>query len=155
MFHLKEWGRKNCSSNHFVDRLDCGIYYQTNHLGVDHRTSDYPQHTLTLKSIELPPRSVIVRVSVVTSRLPPIFLPIPARETIVLAWLALSALNLSPCLLQPYNLEPPTNLVPVLGDDPLNMHKRVVWVSRNMLSYYQYSPRTLPRSPPPKNTTQG
>ncbi|GFY34911.1 hypothetical protein TNCV_154841 [Trichonephila clavipes] len=31
-------------------------------------------NTLTLKSIEFPPRSAIVRVSVVTSRLPPIVL---------------------------------------------------------------------------------
>ncbi|GFS81607.1 hypothetical protein TNCV_2440391 [Trichonephila clavipes] len=43
------------------------------------------RNTLTLKSIELPPRSATVRVSVVISSLPPIFLPIPVRETIVLA----------------------------------------------------------------------
>ncbi|GFX81227.1 hypothetical protein TNCV_1828641 [Trichonephila clavipes] len=36
--------RKNCSSNHLVDRLDCGIYDQIDHLGVDPRISDYPQH---------------------------------------------------------------------------------------------------------------
>ncbi|GFX08371.1 hypothetical protein TNCV_3268601 [Trichonephila clavipes] len=50
------------------------------------------RNTLTLKSIELSPRSVIVPVSVVTSRLPPIFLPIPVRETIVLAWVCISKL---------------------------------------------------------------
>ncbi|GFX41673.1 hypothetical protein TNCV_3110691 [Trichonephila clavipes] len=43
-------------------------------------------NTLTLKSIELSPWSAIVRVSIVTSRFPPIFPPIPVRETIVLAW---------------------------------------------------------------------
>ncbi|GFV33072.1 hypothetical protein TNCV_250761 [Trichonephila clavipes] len=48
------------------------------------------RNTLTLKSIELPPRSAIVRVSVVTSRLPSIFLPIPVRKTIVLAWVHIS-----------------------------------------------------------------
>ncbi|GFW23419.1 hypothetical protein TNCV_3805171 [Trichonephila clavipes] len=42
------------------------------------------RNTLTLKPIEFPLRSAIVRVSVVTSHLPPIFLPIPVRETIVL-----------------------------------------------------------------------
>ncbi|GFW71982.1 hypothetical protein TNCV_4788711 [Trichonephila clavipes] len=47
-------------------------------------------NTLTLLSNELPPRSAIVRVSIVTSRLPPIFLPIPVRETIVLAWVCIS-----------------------------------------------------------------
>ncbi|GFV62937.1 hypothetical protein TNCV_4410011 [Trichonephila clavipes] len=41
-------------------------------------------NTLTLKSIEFPQRSAIVRVSVVSSRLPPIFLQIPVIETIVL-----------------------------------------------------------------------
>ncbi|GFW46567.1 hypothetical protein TNCV_1936371 [Trichonephila clavipes] len=43
------------------------------------------RNTLTLKSIEFPLRSAIVRVSVVTSCLPPIFLPIPVWETIARA----------------------------------------------------------------------
>ncbi|GFW52055.1 hypothetical protein TNCV_2819241 [Trichonephila clavipes] len=55
-------------------------------------TIDSPiiRNTLTLKSIELPPWSANVRVSVVTSRLPPIFLPIPVREMIVLALICIS-----------------------------------------------------------------
>ncbi|GFX56531.1 hypothetical protein TNCV_74771 [Trichonephila clavipes] len=36
--------RKPYSSNHLVDRLDCGIYDPIDHLGVAHRISDYPQH---------------------------------------------------------------------------------------------------------------
>ncbi|GFV63211.1 hypothetical protein TNCV_2077431 [Trichonephila clavipes] len=48
------------------------------------------RNTLTLKSIELPPRFAIVRVSVVTSRFPTIFLPIRVRETIVLAFVCIS-----------------------------------------------------------------
>ncbi|GFT96656.1 hypothetical protein TNCV_5022871 [Trichonephila clavipes] len=48
------------------------------------------RNTLTLKSIEFPLQSGIVRVSVVNSRLPPIFLPIPVRETIVLALVCIS-----------------------------------------------------------------
>ncbi|GFW05948.1 hypothetical protein TNCV_4477421 [Trichonephila clavipes] len=73
----------------------------------------------------------------------------------VLTTLVLSAHNPSPYLQQPYNPEPQTNLVPVLRDDPLNVHKLVVWVSRNMLSYYPYFPKIPTRSPPPKNTAQG
>ncbi|GFX67081.1 hypothetical protein TNCV_589971 [Trichonephila clavipes] len=42
-------------------------------------------NTLTLKSIEFPLWSAMVRVYVVNSGIPPIFLPIPVRETIVLA----------------------------------------------------------------------
>ncbi|GFS73040.1 hypothetical protein TNCV_3606361 [Trichonephila clavipes] len=48
------------------------------------------RNTLTLKSIELSPCSAIVHVSIVTSRFPPIFLPIPVRKTIVLAWFYIS-----------------------------------------------------------------
>ncbi|GFV91777.1 hypothetical protein TNCV_2974501 [Trichonephila clavipes] len=48
------------------------------------------RNTLTLKPIEFPLRSAIVRVFVVTSHLPPIFLPIPVRETIVLTLVCIS-----------------------------------------------------------------
>ncbi|GFW76660.1 retrovirus-related Pol polyprotein from transposon opus [Trichonephila clavipes] len=44
------------------------------------------RNTLIFKSIEHSPWSAIFRVSIVTSRFPPIFLPIPVWETIVLAW---------------------------------------------------------------------
>ncbi|GFX47690.1 hypothetical protein TNCV_699441 [Trichonephila clavipes] len=36
--------RKHYSPNHVVDRLDSGIDDPIDHLGVDHRISDYPQH---------------------------------------------------------------------------------------------------------------
>ncbi|GFW56074.1 hypothetical protein TNCV_374801 [Trichonephila clavipes] len=49
-------------------------------------------HTLTLKSIELSPWTAINPVSIVTSSFPPIFLPIPVRETIVLVWFYFSGL---------------------------------------------------------------
>ncbi|GFT34314.1 hypothetical protein TNCV_2157711 [Trichonephila clavipes] len=62
---------------------------QIDHLGVDHRILII-RNTLTFKSIEFPLRSAIVRVSVVTFCLPPISLPIPVRETIVLALVCIS-----------------------------------------------------------------
>ncbi|GFV49910.1 hypothetical protein TNCV_1391921 [Trichonephila clavipes] len=48
------------------------------------------RNTLTLKPIEFPLRSAIVRVSVVTFHLPPFFLLIPVRETIVLTLVCIS-----------------------------------------------------------------
>ncbi|GFY33416.1 hypothetical protein TNCV_2226861 [Trichonephila clavipes] len=48
------------------------------------------RNTFTLKPIEFSLRSAIVRVSVVTSRLNPIFLPIPVMETIVVALVCIS-----------------------------------------------------------------
>ncbi|GFV37135.1 HTH_Tnp_Tc3_2 domain-containing protein [Trichonephila clavipes] len=42
-------------------------------------------NTLTFKSVGFPPRSAIVRVSVINSGIPPIFLPIPVWELIIRA----------------------------------------------------------------------
>ncbi|GFW55522.1 hypothetical protein TNCV_119061 [Trichonephila clavipes] len=67
--------------------------YEIDHLGVNHRISDY-RNTLTLKAIELPLRSAIVRVSVVSSHLFPISPAYSCLETIVLALVCISEFSI-------------------------------------------------------------